>query len=200
MRSCIETIISTNTCTLWQTKSLSLSFCVCLSFSSYFILILTARTNFLGASHTLKHFWKCFQKQYGNIVKIYVSSLTSIETFWTCNKSNMCPKTLKIFHTMHSHSHPHSHPHPRPQQLFLILVTRICDASFFSFLLVDFCCVHSFWLNKMASKEDKRAVKKNWAKNEICKLIEAFEARPDLWDPSRRLWSPERAWDWGGRF
>lgn len=29
-----------------------------------------------------------------------------------------------------------------------------------------------------------RAVKKNWRKDEVIKLIENYEQRPDLWNPS----------------
>lgn len=33
---------------------------------------------------------------------------------------------------------------------------------------------------------DKRKVNKRWEKNEIKKLIEAFESKPDLWNPARQ--------------
>lgn len=33
--------------------------------------------------------------------------------------------------------------------------------------------------------KDKRTVKKTWSKIETVNLIEAFEARPDLWGASR---------------
>lgn len=33
--------------------------------------------------------------------------------------------------------------------------------------------------------KDKRTLAKNWPKNEVIRLIELYEARPDLWDPSR---------------
>lgn len=33
--------------------------------------------------------------------------------------------------------------------------------------------------------QDKRKVNKQWTRDEIKLLIEEYEARPDLWDPSR---------------
>lgn len=39
-------------------------------------------------------------------------------------------------------------------------------------------------VEKKKSK-DVRTVKKIWSKEEINKLIESYEQRPDLWDPSR---------------
>lgn len=38
----------------------------------------------------------------------------------------------------------------------------------------------------MATKKEKRSVKKSWSRIETLKLIEAYEARPDLWNPSRQ--------------
>lgn len=37
----------------------------------------------------------------------------------------------------------------------------------------------------MNQKKDKRQVKKKWTKCETKRLIELYEAQPDLWDPSR---------------
>lgn len=37
--------------------------------------------------------------------------------------------------------------------------------------------------------QEKRKINKQWTKDEITILIEMFEARPDLWDPSRSNYS-----------
>lgn len=39
------------------------------------------------------------------------------------------------------------------------------------------------------SNSKKRKISKQWERNEIKKLIEAVEARPDIWDSSRSNYS-----------
>lgn len=48
-----------------------------------------------------------------------------------------------------------------------------------------FHIVFVIWCAKSYFKMDKRKTNRQWQKDEVKKLIEELEARPDLWDPSR---------------
>lgn len=39
------------------------------------------------------------------------------------------------------------------------------------------------------NSQNKRKINRQWEKDEVKALIESFEARPDLWDPSRANYS-----------